>query len=568
MVQSMAFLLFLLGVGISASASLSVVGFEKTDDLRSFEPPGYTQFALKRQRGTNNFLESEACSSDRWSSALSNEGLDWNQKTRQLQKYVDECSDKNVYSKGSLRGFIDSLRLKYFVQRVSPLNSVDIRFSDDSQLQGLLAMHEVKAPLVIVKCGIFCSMRDLYTLRNPIMQFYEEAGAHILIVENISSTIYSTRNKTFSFEGVEGGLQLSELVRYIKKEQSLVDMTKVTSVHVAGSSLGALSALYSSLFSRASGVQIDGVMAICPVVSMKNSIRRLGRKGLVPKGMRQILKNHLTEIAEKSAFFRMLLNQSKDKKNLFFEMALSHYSELKKRFPKGSPYPDPFGTHELNSLEDYWALNDFSRWAHLSETPTLFIGSEDDPVVRVKENMNLLDYDKQASFYRVLYQRGKHCGFDVANGWRNYSQLLGQFIQDHDTPAEDASTQMLEPFHVKPFFQKSWVSKLRFGPDESILQHMWTLKEGDEMAHLRLIIRTGCGPSGSKKGLCTRKYNVSIPIEKLFPGRKIPRGYMDENRMERLLNTRTHLVDKFYQSVLHRRVRPHWVLFDYKNIYN
>lgn len=304
--------------------------------------------------------------------------------------------------------------------------------------RGFLALKTdgQKRPLVIVKCGIFCDAENDSSVRIVLMHLFDESPFHVLMVGNHTGSKNINTNGRVNIGGFYEGLELFALGHWLKKNPFLKDF--ISEIHGAGISLGGNASLFASIYNEHNKINGNKVfqsfLAYCPVVRLKPSLDHLFsdrlRKTLATKIIWDKLKSsyHYVEDIQNE----ISPHQQPDSVNLPNLLGKLAFSFLSRFQP--DEFALPFKGSELQSVSDLWVANDFLEYADQITTPTLVMASDNDPVVKARQNTlqleSLLNHLDSSSIMTVRVPHGSHCAKSISYNWNFISATLrGYFLK-------------------------------------------------------------------------------------------------------------------------------------------
>lgn len=445
----------------------------------------------------------------------------------------------------------------------------DIRFlsgvdGEGRKINGYLAMkRDLKArPFIIVKCGVFCNAEESSSIINSMMHLFDESPFHVLILANVTGSDFEKENKAFAVGGFDEGRQLYQLATYLKKESSIRD--RISSVQVMGISLGGNGALFSGLYSSQNPLpsnekSIDGVLAVCPVVNLQNSLRNLYREDLLSHGYTFYTFQVLRSIAEALPFLGTALQNINRKTpeqmyQLLTRLLLNYYGQWTDHEVWDLK---PFQGVRIKNLQQFWELNDFLRFYSQVEIPTLVIAADNDPIVRPKQNAYLIPTDNP--LVQVLpLQQGSHCAFSYANGYERWSRLLREYFVAND-PVWKQQRHEVRIDLAKELKPQGLFGGFRPPKFTYQLQSEWQAlpNKSEALLNLKTINYQPSGESSclgvseydideeKNRESCVSYHQIKIPLRKILPALNEgwPQDQFAARRLTRILNTRTVLLD-------------------------
>ncbi len=351
-----------------------------------------------------------------------------------IEKYLKLCSSELATGKDSkIQNLMSSLSMDYDIYSHPFLRRVIINLPGNIRLKGLLGLKgDMKPrPFVVMRLGVFGTIEGFRAERAWLMMLFEQSPFNILVLENISSGDFASRNGHFSFGGYDEGIQNILVAKMLKDPREPISKV-VESVHFLGISLGGHGVLFASLLNKYNSSEKDSLiqstLAFCPVVNLKESM------------------NQLTQGKENSALLDIwsrrrlagLVSQtpalSKDSGHSFLAKAVS---EAVLKFKGGLSFDGslvklPPGMHDG---ADFWAQNNYWKYYHDVDVPVLILATEKDPLVSLELNAQTLDVDKNKGAYKnlsvVKFALGSHCLLSEPYDWKFLATMIQSYILSH-----------------------------------------------------------------------------------------------------------------------------------------
>lgn len=526
-------------------------------------------------RGTNNFPMADECRQESirdrvWDNkSVSSQGL-------ALNDWADKCSDQ--IARGILRrSYLPLIRfatMNYDFLENPNIHHVKATLSDGRILDGFIAMKSgnVRRPFIIAKCGMFCNAEQSVTQRAFMMNLYDESPFHVLTLANNTGSDFQINNGAMSIGGFDEGRQLYRIAQLVRSEDSPIH-DQISSVHVLGASLGGAGALYSGLYSSLNDPpeqkNIQSVAAICPVVVLENSI-----KGLYSTKPISTFASFETlhQIRDVFSFVPVIgnyfpLNVRRMRGRQIYENLTSAIFNYYQDWTEETPWDlKPFEGVRIDTLDQFWGLNDFRAYAAQTTVPTLTISSDNDELVRTKVNARLLaaslEKAPNPNVSSVFLPLGNHCAFGLANGWANYSMILREYILSHAPEAD---------LHWRKSLVDLQIQDLGLQGKERIVDTTWEAFANSGQMELRIRIFSPYGglryltcadqnPLKARPG-CYRQVRSMVPLASLpiefytTP----PQSKYDVTSLTRFANTRWSVLDEQGELVVNSKRKPRYV---------
>lgn len=199
-------------------------------------------------------------------------------------------------------------------------------------------------------------------------------------------------------EGIFHSCRIDEMVNAVKAIQ---DRHRAPRTVLAGFSLGGNFALRVAVRAAGAGIDLDRVVAVCPVLRPRNTMQALETGLWVYR--RYFLKRWRRSLAAKSRCFSGLY----DFGNLRRLRTLSALTEF--LVTRYSGFPD------LDTYLEGYAIT--GRALEGLDIPTRIIAAEDDPVIPARD---LADLARSSALSVSLFPHGGHCGFVAGYSLRSW----------------------------------------------------------------------------------------------------------------------------------------------------
>lgn len=491
-----------------------------------------------------------------------------------LRSYVGRCGQdiSNPWNRSPIFPLVQFAAIRYVFSENQNLKMAKITLPEGRVIRGVLGLKPDKKPrpFILVKCGVFCDAKESSNVVSALMHLFDESPFHVLVLGNITGPQFEGENSSFAVGGFDEGRQLFQIASFIKEESWFKE--RISSVQTLGVSLGGHAALYSALYSSqnllSSGHRaIDASMAICPVVNLENSLQRLYSRDLLSYGYTLITFRTLMSFADKLPFLRNALAQIKKTNpqefyDLLTQSSLKYYQDWTQNQPWNL---QPFAGLQIQTQEQLWGVNNFADFVHKVEIPTFVIVAENDDVVRFSDNAALISNDNP--FVQVLsVPQGGHCAFSVANGYERWSRLLQEYFVSNDPTWKKQRRSVMVDLSSY-LYGGGFFRKFRPPQFSEQVQAEWKVEFGSSDAVLTLKYFNPAGGSGEKtclgiaaadaddtqEGLACLGYSkIRIPLKKILGplNEHSPRSAFEAQRLTRVLNTRTTLVNENFENYL------------------
>ncbi|MNK06321.1 hypothetical protein D3C87_242160 [compost metagenome] len=408
------------------------------------------------------------------------------------------------------------------------------------KVPALLAMKADSRPrpLVIVRCGVFCSAEASPTVRSYLMQLFDQTPFNVLFLANQTGIDYIALNRYFTMGGWSEGYESIEVGRWMLEKWE--HRKSISSLHLMGISLGGnaavMGAAYNDQFTMESGRRIfNSVAAICPVVSLKPTLDNLYGSQIVGRIFNGMTRGQLLEARKYVADIPDLLEDSmipvrKGMADYIGEMAAV---SLQRRGVASTP-------------QEFFKNNNFFTLKRTVATPLMVWASKDDMVVDNSVNAAILDGDVNLSASKntgvVNLPYGNHCAFNAAYGAAASAAVMRTFVLNNSPEfrSEYQKQKMAWNFgykKVSPMLEhvgQSWVFSKK-SPDVKVRFKYFNWSS--EQCYDR-------GPwTGDLTCLETRDYTVPISALKAM-GARVPRSTAEAQALSREFNTKVEFRTK------------------------
>lgn len=420
-------------------------------------------------------------------------------------------------------------------------------------VRGILALKPGTSPrpLLLIICGLFCSVSDSTLFRNLLMHGGDESPFHVMVLNSNTSPEFYLDNRRGPAAGFSEGRTAILIADWLRRHSELRD--KFSSLHLMGVSNGGQAALFAAGFNRPNHLwgeasPLNSVTALCPVVNAKPSLEYVFEQSQV----RQLFYKRFWSLIEEvhpdvPALQRLVdLNRPVPARGigpLYAAVALDYYHghELNWALP-------PFHNFTLDSADDYWELNRFAKYPSSTiATPTLIWAPRNDGIVRYAENVGTLEetYRENPYVNILATPHGNHCGFSLAYGWDTTSAILRTHILSH-------SPEFLGRRRVEEI-QISRADYPQLGDDEKHIGQEWIAHVGQENLELNFrifdpkaspnpVIRCEGDPFAAPF-VCYRRSTIAIPLANLSSlGIAVPQSEIEAQVLTRWLNANIRML--------------------------
>lgn len=417
--------------------------FPTVDDELVFKKPGkypelFTWYREKLvgwsyQPTSKNY--SAGCDPKTYEQALSKEKKSGKYLDSIHQSFWSKCTTE--YEKG-LVPHSDSLshllKIQYDYLKSPFFNRIAFRFADGTVLKGVVGLKDRKdkRPLVMIRLGIFSNSEDFIAERALVIQLFEQGPFNVLILDNLSSAEYATRNPHLSIGGPIEGLQNIEIAKILRDAASPLAKL-IDSIHVIGISLGGNGMLKSVLLNEFEQLTtghkpIQGFVGLCPVIDVYNTFAPHMQKSIKNIGTDILASLRMDGFRQKQNISFLDLTFSWLKlEPLIFKTALKQAEiDYPKHLAQAQTVAYPFeksfqeSAHFIDRLENI-------------QTPVNIFYSEDDPYTPKEQNAELLsnlnltkNLKNNFGFFKL--NSGIHCTFQASNDWNAIAAMINGTI--------------------------------------------------------------------------------------------------------------------------------------------
>ena len=376
--------------------------------------------------GNNKDLPSE-CDPNRIDDFLANASKNNSQYIDFLKGYFKKCSfhltDNSDVGYWGLYKFSQN---KYQFFNHPQIKQFNFKLSDGTTLPAIIALKSdnEKRPFVVIKCGVFCSANQGPSNKNFLMSFFDQSPFNVLIISNKTGIDYIANNHNLNLGGWTEGIEAVEIGKWVKKSSPFRHL--VSSLHFAGISLGGNAAVFSTYYNdlehELTGHQVfNSTIAICPVISLRDSLDKLFNHDVVGKIFYKETKDQLINGKPYLDDVSDLINEKnipgRDKMRSFLgDLATV---SLQRR---GA---------EINQ-EQFYRKNNFFNIKKSIKTPLFVFASKDDMIVNHDLNAGALtgsEVLKNAkNMHHLSLSYGSHCAFSSAYGLKSISSVIRNYI--------------------------------------------------------------------------------------------------------------------------------------------
>lgn len=455
-----------------------------------------------------------------------------------VKGYFSKCA--NELTRNSTTGLLGLLKYsKYQYPFLShpQVKEFLVKLSDGTKVPGILAMKQDPRPrpLVIVKCGVFCSAAQSASMKTYLMHLFDQSPFNVLLLANQTGMDYIYYNKKVTLGGWSEGYEAIEIGRWMREKWEYKD--RISSVHLMGISLGGNAAVMGAAFNdkylMPDGKKIfSSVTAICPVVSLRPTLDKLFSGQVVGRLFAKFAKDHFKEARQFITDVPDLITDDR--------IPSSRYN-----------MPDFIGELASTSLQrrgvastpqSYFKSNNFWNWKEEVKTPLMVWASKDDIVVNNEINAQVVEHDdfyENSPHVGVLNLKyGNHCGFSSAYGAQASAAVLRTFVLNH-------SPEFVDDYNKRQEMPWAFGFK-KLGPQFEHVGQSWNFaSQSDQVKVSFRVFNWNGGRDCADKGpwaannscVTTKEYWVPISSLKSL-GARVPRTEAEAQALTREFNTK------------------------------
>ena len=327
--------------------------------------------------------------------------------------------------------FQSKLFFKYDISDRTIFHLFEDQLNPDVKIRGLLALHkDQKRPIVIFRMGINGNRDEVLAERYLLKILFEDIGAHVLMLENLTSHSYFVQNQKNSIGGMEEGLHTFYVLNKIKTG-GYAWSRQVTDLHLLGISLGSQGVFLATMLDEQSQHFLKSSQVFCPLVNFQETFEFLEKPGFGNVFVDFWLWRRMVEVRKRMqddsswSMLRMLFTRTPE----FIPKAMAWLNEkvkepilsvtdIEKKFPNAKFSPE-FLQH-LKSSHSLLALNNFWLIYKNQKTPFQIVVTPNDPLVnnglnsdRIKNKTQSGDFSKTT----FLGLQGVHCALAAEYQW-------------------------------------------------------------------------------------------------------------------------------------------------------
>ncbi|KHD87198.1 MAG: hypothetical protein OM95_15555 [Bdellovibrio sp. ArHS] len=481
---------------------------------------------------------SPECDPRRFEDSVVGKKLTTGQYYANVNKYFKKCSSE--LTRRSTLGILGLLKYssyQYPLLSHPQVKQVTIKLADGTKVPAILALKQDSRPrpLVIVRCGVFCSAVQSASIKAYSMMLFDQSPFNLLFLANQTGMDYIYTNKRVTLGGWDEGYESLQIGKWMLEKWEHKD--RVSSVHFMGISLGGnaavLGAAFNDRYPLQSGKKIfNSVTAICPVVSLRPTLDKLYSGQIVGRIFTKMTKDHFNEARHYVSDVPDLItddNIPDSRRNMPDYIGLLASTSLQRRGIASTP-------------DSFFKSNNFWNWKDDVKTPLMLWASRDDMVVNNKINTEVVEYSDRYESSDIVgtlnLNYGNHCGFSSAYGMAASAAVLRTFVLNH-------SPEFVDSYNQKKELPWTFGFKKIGTTQEHVGQSFTFYSQSEEVkVTFRLFNWNGsenCSSEGpwNASGSCVQEREYWVPISSLKSlGARVPRNSAEAQALTREFNTK------------------------------
>ncbi|WII71374.1 hypothetical protein QJS83_12965 [Bdellovibrio sp. 22V] len=525
-------------LGVSPNQDLESKFYEEMAKEAGVDQPKNLGFFEEVPDGLSSKDMSPECDPRRFEDSVVGKKLSTAQYYKTAKSYFKKCGSE--LTKNSTTGILGLLKFsKYQYPFLShpQIKEFLVKLPNGTRIPGILALKQDPRPrpLVIVKCGVFCSAGPTASMKSYMMHLFDQSPFNVLLLANQTGMDYIYLNKTVTLGGWSEGYEAIEIGKWMQEKWEHRD--RISSVHFMGISLGGNAAVMGAAFNDkyllSNGRKVyNSVTAICPVISLRPTLDKLYGSQIVGRIFASMTRDHFREARQYITDVPDLVVDSKIPGS---RHAMADYigelasSSLQRRGIASTP-------------QSYFKSNNFWNWKEEVKTPLLVWASKDDMVVNNKINAYVMEND---DFYQnsphvgvLNLTYGNHCAFSSAYGAQAAGAVLRTFVLNH-------SPEFVDEYNTKQ--QLPWTLGFKkMGAQFEHIGQTWNFYSQSEQAKVTFRLfnwraHDKCFEEGpwSANPSCTTKKEYWVPLSSLKAmGARVPRTDAEAQALTREFNTK------------------------------
>lgn len=503
--------------------------------------------------GANNKDLPAECDPNRIDDQVINQNLTNSTYVDYLKKYFNKCSRHLIEnSETGYWGLFKFSQNNYQFFNHPKIKQINFKLNDGTTLPAILAMKDekTKRPFVVVKCGVFCSANQGPSNKNYLMSFFDQSPFNVLIISNKTGMDYIANNHLLNLGGWTEGLEAVEIGKWVKFESPFRHL--ISSLHFAGISLGGNAAVFSTYYNdleyELNGQKIfNSSMAICPVISLRDSLDKLYSHEIVGKLFYKETRDQLLN-GKKYLF---------DVSDLINEKSIPGRENMRSFLGKLATTSLQRRGAEL-SEDDFYRKNNFFNIKKSISTPLLVWASKDDMIVDYTMNAGSLlgsqVFTNAKNMHLLSLNYGTHCAFSNAYGLKAASSVIRNYILINSPEIKNQyEYKTLEWQNPLPILNNSEIHTSqvwKFFKDSKDVQinfRSYNFHRSEKCEEQ--------GPWGTEN-ICNENNERWIPISSLENiGARVPKTQAEADSMSREFNAKIEFVNNKGKSIVGTNAR-------------
>lgn len=476
------------------------------------------------------------CDPRRFEESLLSKKLSTSQFASLARSYFVRCQGELTENNSTgLLALLAFTQKKYYFLSHPQIRKDFITLKDGIKVPAIFAIKDDSRPrpLVVVRCGVFCSAGQTSSLMNYMMNLFDQSPFNVVFLSSQTGMDYIYTNSRVSMGGWSEGYETLEVGSWLRNKWQYRD--RISSMHMMGISLGGNAAVIGAGYND-EYVGLDGrkmfnsVTAICPVISLQPTLKKLYGSQIVGRVFTNTTKNH----------FREARHYVKDVPDLLVDENIPGRLEM----------PNFIGEIVSTSLQrrgiasttsSFFKSNNFWNLKNRVKTPLLVWASKDDSVVNNAINAEVFEYDdyyeKSESSGVLNLRYGNHCAFSASYGDQAAATILRTFVLKN-------SPEFINDYQSSG--SRSWdFGAPKLGIGQAHVEQKWEFFPRQSSAKVTFEIfngrAQGCTESTpwQSQRYCVWEKTVWVPIAKIAEmGARVPRTEVEAQAITREFNTK------------------------------
>lgn len=422
----------------------------------------------------------------------------WQNSIHKIFKDCDSVVQKSFQN--TLLGMIQSLSIKLDLKSHPYVSSVLFHLPKGTRVGGLLALKggDKPRPLLIFRMGVFSNAHEFFAERSFFIQWFEQSGFNVLLLESSTGTDYVDRNLNFEFGGLEEGLQNIYIAKKLQDPTQPISKY-ISEIHLAGISFGGQGVMVANYINDLQEKPIiKSTIGICPLIDLPATFEKIQAGWMESQITNLWTKGRLKSLVQRNGWQK--------RKDIL--PALLDQQEKKYKGVVGNDWPGI----ELPNFQfiSYRTANDVKNWKLAQKTPLSILWTKNDLLVDPKINVRQIELaqskaedtnklstkpleaagpkaDNGNSSNKNLnlnmnffeFQQGQHCSLAASYDWQYMTRLLQMLVLRYSDYQPDRYEKFVSletlnqafsyiPFDVTDTKTEIFVDSLKFLPDRSV----------------------------------------------------------------------------------------------------